>query len=165
MQGTLVVVGDDHLAQEVERAGGDHEVVDVVDRRSASATVVGAALSERTPIIAIRRRPTDSGLVTPTTCSTPASISRCTRWRTAASDSPTAAPRRVYGTRPSACSCSMIARSVASSWVPVRSIAADHWPIAGRLTRKRTCRRRARLATRACRRPGTSPDHRCNGVT
>ena len=37
----------DDLAQEVERAGGDHEVVDSVERRSASATVGRARRSAR----------------------------------------------------------------------------------------------------------------------
>ena len=42
------------------------------------------------PIIASRRNPSVSGSVTATICTTPDSTRRCTRWRTAASDSPTA---------------------------------------------------------------------------
>ena len=62
----------------------------------------------------MRRSPSDSGSVTATTCITPVSSSRCTRWRTAASESPTAALNLVYGSRPSRWSCSMMARSMSS---------------------------------------------------
>ena len=48
--------------------------------------------SQLIPIIAWRGKPTWSGSVTATICITPASSSRCTRCRTAASDSPTALP-------------------------------------------------------------------------
>jgi hypothetical protein len=44
------------------------------------------------PIIVWRWKPSVIGSVTATICMTPPSISRCTRWRTAASDSPTALP-------------------------------------------------------------------------
>ena len=42
--------------------------------------------------IACRAKPICIGSVTATICMTPASTMRCTRWRTAASDSPTALP-------------------------------------------------------------------------
>jgi len=44
------------------------------------------------PIMACRANPSSSGSVTATICITPLSVSRCTRWRTAASDSPTTLP-------------------------------------------------------------------------
>ena len=47
--------------------------------------------------MACRWKPTCSGSVTATICMTPGSSSRCTRWRTAASDSPTALPMVAYG--------------------------------------------------------------------
>ena len=43
-------------------------------------------------IMAWRAKPVCIGSVTATICITPASTSFCTRWRTAASDSPTALP-------------------------------------------------------------------------
>ena len=46
--------------------------------------------------------------MTATICMTPASESRWTRWRTAASERPTAFPIEAYERRPSCCSCSMI---------------------------------------------------------
>ena len=49
------------------------------------------------PIIAWRAKPSCSGSVTATICITPLSISRCTRCRTAASESPTALPMAAYG--------------------------------------------------------------------
>ena len=42
--------------------------------------------------MAWRAKPSSIGSVTATTCITPPSVSRCTRWRTAASDSPTTLP-------------------------------------------------------------------------
>ena len=66
------------------------------------------------PIIACRVNPSCSGLVTATICITPVSTSRATRWRTAASDSPTAEAIRAYARRPSLCSCSMIALEIES---------------------------------------------------
>ena len=58
--------------------------------------------------MACREKPTWIGSVTATICMTPASSRRCTRWRTAASDRPTALPIVAYGRRPSSCSCSMM---------------------------------------------------------
>jgi hypothetical protein len=58
------------------------------------SAAVRASPLVRTPTIACREKPTCSGSVTPTICMTPASSSRCTRCRTAASDSPTAAAMR-----------------------------------------------------------------------
>ncbi len=49
------------------------------------------------PIIACRGKPSWSGSVTATICMTPVSSSRWTRWRTAASESPTALPMLAYG--------------------------------------------------------------------
>ena len=60
-----------------------------------AVATVSLGPSVRTPIMAMRRYPIESGLVTATTCITPLSMRRCTRWRTAASDRPTAAPSRV----------------------------------------------------------------------
>ena len=48
--------------------------------------------SARTPIMAWTVNPTDSGSVTATTCMTPESVRRWTRWRTAACESPTSGP-------------------------------------------------------------------------
>jgi hypothetical protein len=45
---------------------------------------------------------------------TPPSVSFCTRWRTAASDRPTALAIAAYERRPSSCSCSMIALAMSS---------------------------------------------------
>ena len=67
------------------------------------------------PTIAWRAKPSSSGSVTATTCITPPSISRCTRWRTAASERPTTLPIAAYERRPSCCSCSMIAFETSSS--------------------------------------------------
>ena len=47
---------------------------------------------ELMPIIAWRLKPSFIGSVTATTCMTPDSVSFCTRWRTAASESPTTLP-------------------------------------------------------------------------
>src|SRR4051794_1003918 len=52
---------------------------------------------------------------------TPWSISRCTRWRTAASDSPTTLPIAAYERRPSCCSWSMMALDTSSSGGRIRS--------------------------------------------
>src|SRR5680860_1074279 len=73
------------------------------------------------PIIAWRGKPSSSGSVTATTCITPWSMSRCTRCRTAASDSPTTFPIAAYERRPSCCSSSMIALETSSRPLPVRS--------------------------------------------
>jgi hypothetical protein len=70
------------------------------------------------PIMAWRANPSSSGSVTATICITPPSMSRCTRCRTAASESPTALPIAAYGRRPSSCSCSMMALDVSSSALP-----------------------------------------------
>ena len=71
-----------------------------------------------------------SGSVTATICMTPWSSSFCTRWRTAASDRPTALPIAAYGRRPSSWSCSMIAFDTSSSRgggaVPVTSGHGHH---------------------------------------
>ena len=53
--------------------------------------------------------------MTATICMTPVSESRCTRWRTAASERPTALPIEAYERRPSCCSCSMIDLDTSSS--------------------------------------------------
>lgn len=80
---------------------------------SASATD-STSPSTWMPTIAWRRKPTVSGSVTATICITPWSSSFWTRWRTAASDRPTALPIAAYGRRPSSWSCSMMARETAS---------------------------------------------------
>src|SRR5215218_7717759 len=72
------------------------------------------------PTIACRAKPSSSGSVTATTCITPASISLCTRWRTAASERPTTLPIAAYERGPSCWSCSMIALDTSSSWTALR---------------------------------------------
>src|SRR5438105_3223279 len=64
--------------------------------------------------MAQRRKPRVVGSVTATISITLASSSRCTRWRTAASDSPTALAIVAYGLRPSCWSCSMMALETSS---------------------------------------------------
>ena len=82
---------------------------------AVSASATGSrSPSTWMPTIACRRNPTVSGSVTATICITPWSSSFWTRWRTAASDRPTALPIAAYGRRPSSWSCSMIARETAS---------------------------------------------------
>src|SRR5690606_24453856 len=88
---------------------------DIAASASAAASTSPSTL---TPTIAWRRKPTVSGSVTATICITPWSSSFCTRWRTAASDRPTALPMAAYGRRPSSWSCSMMARETASSCGP-----------------------------------------------
>ena len=68
--------------------------------------------------MACTAKPSVAGSVTATTCITPRSMSRCTRWRTAACDRPTAGPSFEYGVRPSSWSARMIALSVSSSSGP-----------------------------------------------
>src|SRR5258708_7967113 len=65
--------------------------------------------------MAWRWKPTRSGSVTATICMTPASRSRCARWRTAASDRPIVFAIDVYGRRPSRWSSRMICIEMASS--------------------------------------------------
>src|SRR6478672_2963838 len=72
------------------------------------------------PIIAWRAKPSSMGSVTATTCITPLSMSRCTRWRTAASERPTTLPIAAYERRPSCCSSSMIALETSSSTIAGR---------------------------------------------
>src|SRR5436190_18636447 len=60
----------------------------------------------RTPIMACRVKPTCNGSVTATICMTSASMSFCTRCRTAASDSPTSRAIVTKDWRPSSCSSS-----------------------------------------------------------
>ena len=89
----LVVVLAHRLGEHVEGAGGDDDVVDLVE--------VGQRVGDHA---GVPPRPhADHGLpgeadlqgsVTATICMIPASSNRCTRWRTAASDSPTAAAIR-----------------------------------------------------------------------
>ena len=64
--------------------------------------------STLTPTITCRAKPSVSGSVTATICITPLSSRRCTRCRTAASDSPTILASAAYDMRPSRCRCSMI---------------------------------------------------------
>ena len=90
LEQVLVALGHD-LGQDVVGAGGDHDVVDLIEAAIASATGSIAPVT-RTPTIAWRAKPSSIGSVTATTCITPLSVSRCTRWRTAASDSPTTLP-------------------------------------------------------------------------
>ena len=62
-----------------------------------------------------------SGSVTATICITPLSVSRWTRWRTAASERPTTLPIAAYERRPSCWSCSMIAFETSSrTWMRCR---------------------------------------------
>ena len=69
----------------------------------------------RMPIMAWHANPSSSGSVTATTCMTPPSMSRWTRWRTAASLRPTTLPMAAYDRRPSCWSSSMIALETSSS--------------------------------------------------
>ncbi len=72
----------------------------------------------RMPIIAWRAKPSSMGSVTATTCMTPLSTSRWTRWRTAASERPTTLPIAAYDRRPSCWSSSMIDFETSSSTTP-----------------------------------------------
>ena len=69
-----------------------YSISSIPRRLSAMASV---APEVRTPIRAMRRRPTIRGLVTATTWIVPVSMRRWTRWRAAASDRPTAEASRV----------------------------------------------------------------------
>src|SRR6185312_4222298 len=80
----------------------------------ASATTTTSP-STRTPTIACLRKPSCRGSVTATIWITPASWSRATRWRTAASERPTARAIVAYERRPSSCNCSTIALPTSSS--------------------------------------------------
>ena len=84
----MVVVLADDLGEEVEAAGGGHHVGDLRHRRErltdADEVALGADADHR-----LARNPTWRGSVTATICMTSASR-RWTRWRTAASESPTA---------------------------------------------------------------------------
>src|SRR5690606_1876588 len=82
---------------------------------ATSSATASTSPSHLMPIIAWRGKPSVSGSVTATICMTPSSSSRCTRWRTAASERPTALPMAEYGFRPSFCSCSMIRLEMSSS--------------------------------------------------
>jgi hypothetical protein len=84
----VVIVLADHLRQQVEGPGGDDDVVDLLQAGQLDGDLLQALIA----IMAWRRKPSVSGSVTATICITPASCSRCTRCRTAASDSPTALP-------------------------------------------------------------------------
>src|SRR4051812_48483442 len=92
----------------------------------ASRSAVSSRSPEvRRPTIAWRAKPSWRGSVTATICMTPASSSRCTRCRTAASESPTARPIVAYGRLPSSWSCSMIPLATSSSsacWAPSRTM-------------------------------------------
>ena len=87
------------------------------------------------PIIAWRANPSSMGSVTATTCMTPLSTSRWTRWRTAASDSPTTLPIAAYERRPSSCSSSMIAFETSSSTIPERGLPRGPLRVARLVTR------------------------------
>ena len=88
----VLVALADHLGQDVEGAGGDHDVVDLVELGERVGDRLERRRSTRIPTIACRAKPSSSGSVTATICITPLSISRCTRCRTAASESPTTLP-------------------------------------------------------------------------
>ena len=139
----LLVALADHLDEQVVGAGGDHHVVDLVERGDRVGDRLELARCARIPIIACRAKPSSSGSVTATTCITPLSTSRCTRCRTAASERPTTLPIAAYERRPSCWSCSMIDLDTSSStapWpvdraVPLRAAAAVHRPIVARPAR------------------------------
>ena len=63
--------------------------------------MVSASPLTRAPIMATRRTPSVIGSVTATICMTPASVSRCTRWRMAPSLRPTSLATLVKAIRPS----------------------------------------------------------------
>ena len=90
LEQVLVALGD-HLGQDVVAAGGDHDVVDLVELGQRVGHRLDRAVT-RTPTMAWRAKPSSIGSVTATTCITPDSVSRWTRCRTAASDSPTTLP-------------------------------------------------------------------------
>src|SRR3954454_1456647 len=79
-----------------------------------SSATVRRSPSTLRPIIALRRKPSIDGSVTATICTTPDSMRRWTRWRTAASDRPTCLASLVYGIRPSSWSPSISALSMSS---------------------------------------------------
>ena len=87
-----LVVLDDRLDEQVERSGGDDDVVDLVDVVRVSSATFSTSPVTDTATIACLAKPGCIGSVTATICMTPDSTSFCTRWRTAASDSPTALP-------------------------------------------------------------------------
>ena len=80
----------DHLGQHVERPGRHAPRSRPREsRRARRRPRSRSRRRRRIPIIAWRAKPICSGSVTATICMTPESSSRWTRWRTAASDSPT----------------------------------------------------------------------------
>src|SRR6478609_12062542 len=106
--GKVVGLSEAAVRQRVQRLidGGVMQVVAVTDplelgfarQAMVGIRVVGpleAASSgptTRIPTMAWRAKPSSSGSVTATTCMTPPSMSRWTRWRTAASERPTTFP-------------------------------------------------------------------------
>ena len=97
----MVVVLAHDLEEQVERAADDRPRSRPRGSTRSCRPTPRRSPSMRSPIIAMRRKPSVSGSVTATICTTPDSMRRCTRWRTAASESPTAVASFVYGRRPS----------------------------------------------------------------
>ena len=96
----MLVIFADQLDQDVERARTDDDVLELGESRGWSAMSLRSP-SARMPTSAWRVKPTVCGSVTATICITLSSRRRRTRWRTAASDSPTVSARAAYERRPS----------------------------------------------------------------
>ena len=126
-------VDADDLGEDVVATGGDDDVLGLVELGRARRRRRGRRRSTSMPTSACTANPSVAGSVTATTCMTPRSTRRCTRWRAAACDSPTAGPSFEYGVRPSSCSSRMIALSVSSiSAEPPWSLTASRCEVAGR---------------------------------